>query len=57
MDDNPAMKESISTSSNNQGLNLAAELASSIPDWNNQKESESDQTIQSKIETYTDIYS
>lgn len=48
VEDNPAMKESISTSSNNQGLNLAAELASSIPDWNNQKESESDQTIQSK---------
>ncbi|KAK4510921.1 uncharacterized protein ATC70_000030 [Mucor velutinosus] len=46
VEDNPAMKESISTSSNNQGLNLAAELASSIPDWNNQKESESDQTIQ-----------
>ncbi|KAI8642643.1 hypothetical protein BD408DRAFT_451620 [Parasitella parasitica] len=38
----PAMKESISTSSNNQGLNLAAELASSVPDWNNQ----SDRTIQ-----------
>lgn len=48
VEDNPAMKESISTSSNNQGLNLAAELASSIPDWNNQKESESDQAIQSK---------
>ncbi|GAN05026.1 hypothetical protein MAM1_0080c04494 [Mucor ambiguus] len=46
VEDNPAMKESISTSSNNQGLNLAAELASSIPDWNNQKESESDRTIQ-----------
>ncbi|CAO3651225.1 unnamed protein product [Mucor fragilis] len=46
VEDNPAMKESISTSSNNQGLNLAAELASSIPDWNNQKESESDQAIQ-----------
>lgn len=30
------------------GLNLAAELASSIPDWNNKKEAESDQTIQSK---------
>lgn len=56
MDDNPAMRESISTSSNNQGLNLAAELASSIPDWNNRKESESDQTIQSKIKTYTKIY-
>ena len=52
VDDNPAMKESISTSSTNQGLNLAAELASSIPDWNNQKESESDQTIQSKHTTF-----
>ncbi|KAG2206539.1 hypothetical protein INT47_008556 [Mucor saturninus] len=28
------------------GLNLAAELASSIPDWNNRKEAESDQAIQ-----------
>lgn len=37
------MKESVSTSSG--GLNLAAELASSIPDWNNKEESES---IQSK---------
>jgi hypothetical protein len=49
VDDNPTMKESVSTSSNQGGLNLAAELASSIPDWNNQKESESDRTIQSKL--------
>ncbi|KAI8336040.1 hypothetical protein BD560DRAFT_413977 [Blakeslea trispora] len=43
VEDNPTMKESASSSSN-QGLNLAEELASSIPDW--QKESEADQTIQ-----------
>ncbi|CEP15637.1 hypothetical protein [Parasitella parasitica] len=42
VEDSPTMKESISTSSNTQGLNLAAELASSVPDWNNQ----SDPTIQ-----------
>lgn len=51
VDDNPTMKESVSTSSNQGGLNLAAELASSIPDWNNQKESESDKTIQRKYLT------
>ncbi|KAI9485721.1 MAG: hypothetical protein EXX96DRAFT_546206 [Benjaminiella poitrasii] len=43
VEDRPEMKQSISSSSN--GLNLAAELASSIPDWNSQKETESDQTI------------
>ncbi|KAI7903824.1 uncharacterized protein BX663DRAFT_505355 [Cokeromyces recurvatus] len=41
--DYPIMKQSISSSSN--GLNLAAELASSIPEWNSQKETESDKTI------------
>lgn len=44
------MKESSSSNTNNGGggLNLADELASSIPDWNNQKEAENNQTIQSK---------
>lgn len=50
--EDPVMKESISTgtgSGGTGGLNLADELASSIPDWNNKKEAESDQTIQSKF--------
>lgn len=42
-----SMQESTSTNtSSNGGLNLADELASSIPDWNNQKEAESNQAIQ-----------
>lgn len=49
------MKESSSTSSNGGGLNLAAELASSIPDWNSQKETESNQAIQSKGTSVTDF--
>jgi hypothetical protein len=48
------MKESISTGTG--GLNLADELASSIPDWNNKKEAESDQTIQSKFSGWLCIY-
>ncbi|KAI8968993.1 hypothetical protein BDF20DRAFT_838968 [Mycotypha africana] len=46
---NLAMKESASTSSSNSGgggLNLAAELASSIPDWPSKNDTESDKTIQ-----------
>ncbi|CAO3639597.1 unnamed protein product [Mucor hiemalis] len=44
------MKESSSSNTNNGGLNLADELASSIPDWNNQKEAENNQTIQKLTE-------
>lgn len=43
------INESTTTANSNSGLNLADELASSIPDWNNQKEVESNQAIQSKF--------
>lgn len=43
------MEEAPTKESNSSGLNLAAELASSIPDWNNRKEAESDQAIQSRV--------
>lgn len=43
------MESTSVNTNNNTGLNLADELASSIPDWNNKKEAESDQAIQSEF--------